>query len=117
MKHSIIGRLSAADLTTIALPTIASEEVVFNPNVSNNRETVAKKLAPATLVQLAYQGYFKEVGIPGHGGFVRSIISGKLDAETLVASAISKGRVSSDALNDQNYLNIIDAQLRSFRRF
>jgi hypothetical protein len=111
MKTLILGSVSAIMFGTFATPAIASEEVAA-VNLNPTYESVAQ-ITPVNLVQLAYQGYFSDLGIPSHGGFKRALISHQIDAETLVRSAIVKGRLSEDFLSNENYLDIMDMQLQS----
>ncbi len=113
MKHLMISSVSAMIIATLGTPAFSSEEVAA-VNLRGSR-TVRNSLAPITLVQLAYQGYFKPFGIPSHGGFKRAIISNRIDAEDLVKSAIVRGRLSASVLNNQEYLNIVKAELYSLR--
>ncbi|MEA5512171.1 hypothetical protein VB715_20565 [Crocosphaera sp. UHCC 0190] len=109
MKNLILGSLSVALLSSIVAPAMASEEVAaVNLNGSRN---VASELSPVNLVQLAYQGYFSDLGIPSHGGFKSALTAKKIDAETLVRCAIAKGRLSSNALQNQYYLDILNIEL------
>jgi hypothetical protein len=108
MKPLFIVILSTLALWTVAVPTNAQ-------NGSSNRQStpVEENLEPVTLVQLADQGYFADQGIPSHGALKTAIASGEVDAETLVRSAISKGRLSANTINDTGYLNIVRTQLEN----
>ncbi|MEA5532401.1 hypothetical protein [Crocosphaera sp. XPORK-15E] len=111
MKNLIFASLSVALLSSIVAPAMASEEVAaVNLNGSRN---VTSELSPVHLVQLAYKGYFSDLGIPSHGGFKSALISNKINAEILVRSAIAKGRLSSNALQNQYYLDIVNIELES----
>ncbi|HAC63406.1 MAG TPA: hypothetical protein DCF68_07655 [Cyanothece sp. UBA12306] len=111
MKRIILGSLSAVILSSLTTSVVASEEVAII-NLQSSRK-VTNELAPTTLVQLAYQGYFSDLGIPSHAGLTHAIVSRKVDAETLVKSAIAKGRLSRDTLNNQEYLQITSVDLQS----
>ncbi|ACK66408.1 hypothetical protein PCC8801_2397 [Rippkaea orientalis PCC 8801] len=111
MKRIILGSLSAVILSSLAPSVFASEEVAAI-NLQGSR-TIGNELPPITLVQLAYQGYFKDLGIPSHGGLIAAFVSKQVDAETLVRTAIAKGRLSPETLNNQEYLNIVSTDLHS----
>ncbi len=107
MKSLIISGLSVLAVTTAAIPSFANELVAMK-----NRSSVIQEITPVNLVQLGYQGYFKNQGIPSGGRFTAEANSGDIDAKTLVKSAIAIGRLSPDTINDQGYLNIVEIQLQ-----
>ncbi|ACK65677.1 hypothetical protein PCC8801_1626 [Rippkaea orientalis PCC 8801] len=134
MKRSIISIVTFSILGLMTLPTLAEPSDVktagqmptemenlnsFNQNVIpseinlNTEKKVASELSPVNLVQLAYAGYFTDLGIPSHGGFKNALMSNKIDEEILVITAIKKGRLSSDTLNNQDYLSIVKTELES----
>ncbi|EAZ88559.1 hypothetical protein [Crocosphaera chwakensis] len=108
MKHLILGGLSSALLATVVTPVIASEEVAA---VSDYPTQATSTLLATTLVELAYQGYFAEFGIPGHVSFIHAVAANKIDAETLIESAIAKGRLDNNALSNQEYVSVVDTAL------
>lgn len=108
MKHLILGGLSSALLATIATPVIASEEVAA---VSNYSRQATSSLLATNLVELAYQGYFSEFGIPGYAAFIQAVAANKIDAQTLIESAIAKGRLNHNALSNQEYVSVVDTAL------
>lgn len=122
MKPLVILILSTLALWTVAVPTNAqkgSSNRQSTPTTENN-ETFGSEstptdenIEPVTLVQLAYQGYFADQGIPSHAGLKTAIAAGEVDAETLVRSAINKGRLSANTINDDGYLNIVRTQLEN----
>ena len=70
-----------------------------------------------TLVQLGYQGYFDQQGIPSNELFRFGIKNKTVNARKLVESAVNKGRLSPKFLNDQEYLNQVELQLYRYSRF
>lgn len=125
MKPLLIVILSTLALWTVAVPTNAqngstnrqstpkTENTDTNETFGSESTPTAENVEPVTLVQLAYQGYFADQGIPSHAALKTAIASGKVDAETLVRSAISKGRLSANTINDDGYLNIVRTQLEN----
>ncbi|WP_107666204.1 hypothetical protein [Cyanothece sp. BG0011] len=111
MKNLILGGISVVLLSNVATPAIASEEVA-KVNLQPSYESFAQ-VTPVNLVQLAYRGYFSDLGIPSHGAFKQALISQKIDAEIIVRSAITKGRLSSDYISNQAYLDTVNMQLQS----
>lgn len=76
----------------------------------------ANEIEPINLVFKAYQGYFVENGIPSGGSFIQKARLGKINAETLVESAIEKQRLSPETIEDNDYLQKIDAALFKIER-
>jgi hypothetical protein len=109
MKNLILGSLSIVLLSSFATPALSSEELAVV--TVNGSQTTTNYLPPVTLVQLAYQGYFTDLGIPSHGGFKSALISKQVTAETLIRSAIAKGSLSENVFKDKNYLDVLDTQL------
>ncbi|MDJ0742894.1 MAG: hypothetical protein QNJ32_05975 [Xenococcaceae cyanobacterium MO_167.B27] len=67
------------------------------------------EITPFNLVTGSYQGMFKYQGIPSSASFITAILANRIDAEDLVRSAIAKGRLSEDTLNDTSYLNRVES--------
>jgi hypothetical protein len=70
--------------------------------------------SPVNLVGIGYQGFLVDQGIPSGAKFISDVENGDLSAEMLVQSAIEKGRLSPDKLNDQNYLNAVKSAFKAF---
>ena len=51
------------------------------------------------------------LGIPSYSAFLSAIRSNRIEAQDLVQSAITSGRLSEDTLNDTEYLNSVDVLL------
>lgn len=113
MKNLILGSLSVVLLSGLVAPVIASEEIAAI-DLQGSRK-IGNNLSPVNLVQLAYQGYFSDLGVPSHGQFKHGLITKEIDAETLVRSAIRKGRLPNNTLNNQQYLDVLNMQLQSLR--
>jgi hypothetical protein len=84
-------------------------------NQSQHRNIV--EVTPFNLVEHGYQGYFKEQGIPSYAAFLTAIRSGQVQAEDLVKSAIARGRLSPETLNDRSYLAAVKLQIDNLQRF
>jgi hypothetical protein len=110
MKLNILASISigvVAVLGATAAPTIAEEIAASAPtSISDNA-----RITPFSLVINGYQGYFADRGIPSNGAFQWAIHFNRVDAETLIESAIAKGRLSPDTLNDQSYLRKVQLML------
>ena len=111
-----MNRLFSSALYTLCLianvsPSFASDVVALK-----NNSTQYHQIAPVNLVQIGYQGFLKEQGISSGGKFLADTNRGKITAETLVQSAIDKGRLSPQTLNDEGYLNIVQSELDSLNQ-
>ncbi|MEG3435763.1 hypothetical protein V0288_01405 [Pannus brasiliensis CCIBt3594] len=95
MKRFLLGVLSVFFLSTLSIPSTRA--------ATNSGEN-APRLEPFYLVHLGYQGYFEKQGIPSNGAFLVGIKSRKVTPITLVQSAIVRGRLSPETLNDRSYL-------------
>ncbi len=108
MKRNILASIGAlAVISAAAVPAVAEEIVAVNSISTPDKA----RITPFSLVINGYQGYFADQGIPSNGAFQWAIHFNRVDAETLVKSAIAKGRLSSDILNDQSYLRKVQLML------
>lgn len=107
MKQVLSSTLSAMALAiaAVATPAIASEPTLLSTKV-------VVQTPPVTLVNLAQQGYLRNQGIPSSQALTQAIAAGQVTPETLVKAGIQSNLVSSDTLNDQGYLNVIEVQFR-----
>jgi hypothetical protein len=94
-------------------PAWAGEMAAVNQNLHRN----IVEVTPFNLVEHGYQGYFKEQGIPSYAAFLTAIRSRKVRAEDLVKSAIARGRLSPETLNDRSYLDAVRLQIDNLERF
>ncbi len=105
MKRLILSTLSALAFVSLAVPALAHEIVRLNSVSTRN----IVEITPFDLVTGSYQGLFKDQGIPSSTSFITAIRTNRIDAEDLVRSAIAKGRLSQDTLNDTSYLNHVES--------
>ena len=73
--------------------------------------TFAAEVTPQNLVWQGYQGRLAGEGIPGYASFRQAVFLGKVDAKTLVESAIAQGKLNSRMANDESYLSEVDNAL------
>ncbi|MCU0536968.1 MAG: hypothetical protein MUD14_24025 [Hydrococcus sp. Prado102] len=92
-------------LPSIAALILASEVAIANPTINRNQII---NIQPFNLVRLGYQGYFQDQGIPGYGAFHSAAQNRRVTATKLIESAIEKGRLSPDALNNQDYVDAVE---------
>lgn len=118
MKRLVIA-VSALVISAAIAPMTAQIATAQTPdsrraaaNYGSLTVNTTTQLTPFDLVFLARQGYLQNQGIPSYGVFVTAVGLGQVTAENLVQSAINANRLSSEALNDQGYLNAVNGYLR-----
>ena len=104
----MIKTLLVSGLSIIGLSLITT-----TPVRSQNIESQVNNLTPRELISLARQGRFNAQGIPGYSRLGSSVRSGKVDAEKLVASAISQNRLPKSTLQDSNFISAVERHLKS----
>ncbi|MDJ0583168.1 hypothetical protein [Crocosphaera sp.] len=108
MKGLVIAGLSSLVLGGFFAPINATETVAVRSSIEQNNTAY---LSPVNLVSHGRGGTFSEQGIPGYVRFSLGIKSGRVNAESLVKAAIEEGRLSSEALNNSNYLSNVQFEL------
>ena len=108
MKRILIGTLSTILLSSLAFPALADQVTLSSREARNIVE-----ISPFDLVTGAYQGRFEDQGIPSSAVFLAKIRSNKIEAEDLVRSAISAGRLSENTLYDRDYLNSVETMMNN----
>jgi hypothetical protein len=76
---------------------------------------VAAEVTPTNLVFQGYQGRLLNEGIPSYATFLQSVYLGKIDAETLIQSAIAQGTLEPEMANNKSYLRKVNSALFSLR--
>ncbi|MFP4132705.1 MAG: hypothetical protein ACLFQP_08705 [Halothece sp.] len=112
MRHFTLGSLTSLFLILGVTPVGVAETAPTSEKVNHNSQYNSIRETEAfNLVSSGYRGDFKEQGIPAYAQFEQAYIAGNLDAEKLVNSAIEAGDLSSEAIEDEAYLNAITAHL------
>lgn len=111
MKSLIFGILSLLLVSAATAPAVRAETMAANSAVSGSIPSDVTHITPFNLVTLAYQGYFREQGIPGYGALIVAHQAGRISAEDLVQSAARANKVSLQVLNNQEYLNAVKFKL------
>lgn len=65
------------------------------------------------LVSSAYRGDFEDQGINSYAVLVTNYETGDLTAEDLIGAAVDAGELSPMALEDESYVEAVDAQLNA----
>ncbi|MBN3910394.1 MAG: hypothetical protein HWQ35_28780 [Nostoc sp. NMS1] len=96
------------------LPGIVDAQTVNNSAVQINTDSPnVSYLQPFNIAFLAYQGAFKEQGIPSAGTLISEFQIGNLTAKDVVQAAIKANKLPAQVLNDQGYVNAVESQLTS----
>ncbi|MFB2935824.1 hypothetical protein ACE1B6_11280 [Aerosakkonemataceae cyanobacterium BLCC-F154] len=115
MKNLIFGGLSVLLLSAIASPTVLAQTNTRYPVVNN--EDSRYLISPFDLVSMAYQGFFKNQGVPSAGALINAYALGDVEARDVVNSAVQTDRLPVRALNDRDYIKAVEWQLDSLRNF
>ena len=132
MKLNQLLLLGATSLIIATLPALAyASEVPDFQDLSNQTLTThspktlvakgqsvlqsATQTTPFDLVNLAYQGYLKEQGIPSYSELGVAYGEKKITVEDIVRSAIKAKRLTPKTLSDKQYLNAVAVQLNFLR--
>jgi len=113
MRCLILGGLSALLLSAVTTPAVLAQSNTTNPALNNNDSDYLIK--PFNLAYMAYQGFFKEQGIPSAAGLINAYNLRKIKAEDIVAKAVETNRLPSTALSDEDYIKAVDQQLQQLR--
>ncbi|QIR35952.1 hypothetical protein HCG51_03710 [Tolypothrix sp. PCC 7910] len=117
----MINRLILSSLSLLLIST-ATAPVFASQKTAGNSTTVAANLPSTTQIQpfdiagMAYQGYFKNQGIPSYGELLRAYQAQQITAKDIVQGAVNSHRLSSQALNDQGYIHAVKNSLDTFGR-
>ncbi|MEH1836470.1 MAG: hypothetical protein V7L29_31560 [Nostoc sp.] len=84
-----------------------------NYNTLRTNSANASYLQPFNTTFLAYQGYFKEQGIPSGGALISEFQIGKLTAKDVVQAAVKANKLPAQVLDDRSYLYAVESQLTS----
>lgn len=115
MRRIVFGSLSFFLLAAASMPAVRAESPSQNPSNPPvpNTSSSQQRTEPFNLVGLAYQGYFKDQGIPSAQTLITAYRSGDISAEDVVKGAIRANRLSPDVLNDAGYIGAVDNQLNA----
>jgi hypothetical protein len=108
MKRLLLSGLSVLLVSALQIPAVKAQ---------TNFDEPAYRVEPFNLVHLGYQGYFEKEGIPSNGAFIAAVEAGKITPIALVNSAIEQGKLPSETLNDQRYLEDVGTQLKFIEQY
>ena len=99
-----------------ASPTVSASETAMNPTALNNTTQInSVKTSPVDLVYLAYRGYFKDRGIPSSQTLITAYSLGNISAEKLIQAGVETQRVTSDVLEDAEYVSAVESMLNNLK--
>jgi hypothetical protein len=129
MKRLLIGGLSLITLSTLAIPAQAQErqmnridkfmqsEILRSQGLDTEEDyrmmmmRDVRREEAFSLVRSAYRGEFEGEGIPPYNRLITAYETGEVDAQDVVEAAIADGELSPVALEDEDYINAVEAQL------
>ncbi|NET33247.1 MAG: hypothetical protein F6K19_14705 [Cyanothece sp. SIO1E1] len=111
MKRFILGSLSVLLLATTATAARAESANTTNRIAARPAALTTLNQSPHQIVVLAYQGEFREQGIPAYASLSSAYGNGRITAQDLISAAIAQNRVDPSALNDGAFINTIDSEL------
>ena len=112
MKNTFLNQIIALLIGTITVIALTEKSIATDKMAANQDA----QLSPIALVFHGYQGYFTNQGIPSGATFISAVHFGQIDAEQLVQSAIAKGRLTPETLNDRSYLHKVQTSLKLIER-
>lgn len=94
-------------------PTTRTEET-FQEAAASDLDSPydVRRTEAFNLVSSAYRGDFEDQGINSYAVLVDNYESGELTAEDLIGAAIESGELSPQAMEDDSYIQAVDAQLK-----
>lgn len=112
MRHLTLASLTSLFLILGVTPVAVAETTPTPEKVDQNSQYNSVRDTEAfNLVSSGYRGDLKAQGIPAYAQFEQAYLAGNLDAEMLVNSAIAAGELSSEAIEDEAFLNAITLHL------
>ncbi len=96
---------------TIFIPIATLLFTVAMFPVAAHAQTTASQITPFDLTYIAYQGYFKDLGIPSAGGLIDAIVSKKIVAQDLIRAAVKINQLPVQTLDDREYISNLESQM------
>jgi hypothetical protein len=94
----------------IPLAILLFAEAMFP--AQTHAQTTLSQITPFNLTYMAYQGYFKDQGIPAADGLIDAIGSKEIVAQDLIRAAVKIDRLPIQTLDDRNYIYSLESQLK-----
>ena len=110
---SIAASLSLLNIFPASANTTSSNNRSQNYALVSSEQNMSNSIAPNNLVESAYQGAFKDQGVPSYISFLTQIRENKLTAKDLVQSAIADRKLPSDTINNSEYIHGVNVALQN----
>ncbi len=110
MERLLLAAVGTILIATTATPPALANKTAANSNVTQSQ--IHNNITPFNLVSLAYQGEFKNQGVGGYNSLLTAIRFGEISGKDLVKHGIDTGRLTAETINDTNYINAVDSQLK-----
>ena len=110
---SIAASLSLLNIFPASANTTSSNNRSQNYALVSSEQNMSNSIAPNNLVESAYRGAFKGVGVPSYISFLTEIRENKLTAKDLVQSAIAERKLLSDTINNSEYIHGVSVALQN----
>lgn len=88
-----------------------SINTAVNSDALGSNSSNVSYIQPFNLVNLAYQGGFKQQGVPSGGTLISKGQRGNITAKDLVKAAINAKKLPAQVLNNQDYISAVNLQL------
>lgn len=115
MYHYVFAGLTLLLITLVNMPVIQAEPTAASGASTRNSSSPTRKLTPFTLVYLAYQGHYRNQKIRGYSGLFADSREGRINARKLVQAAVNAGELPAETLDNQKFINAVEANLESIR--
>ncbi|MEO1374174.1 MAG: hypothetical protein AAFW70_07625 [Cyanobacteria bacterium J06635_10] len=114
MERLLLATIGTILVATTATPSALANKTAANSNVTQNQ--VVNNITPFNLVSLAYQGQFKNQGVPGYNLLLSAVRFGEVNGKDLVKHGIDSGRLSPETINNTGYIQAVEFQLQGLSR-
>jgi hypothetical protein len=125
MRHLILGSFSCILVGAIGTTGLHAQTPNSNSSDSSTSDTLDSpselptptvvpsqgEISPFNLVSMAYQGFFKNQGIPSGESLLAAYQTESITAEDIVKGAVDSRRLPASTLDDSNYIAAVENQL------
>ncbi|MGK7902294.1 MAG: hypothetical protein AB4352_12940 [Hormoscilla sp.] len=115
---STIGSLAIVAITILTLaataPLSRSDAIINSETLENKQlQNMQYQISAVDLVNRAYRGALKDQGIPSYQTLSLYYKRRTITAKDVVAAAVKANLIEAAAVDDRNYLSVVDAQLKA----
>ena len=106
----MINKLTLSGLVLLSA-IMATPQAIAQESSDMSANYDVRRTEAFNLVSSAYRGDFEDQGISGYNVLMIEYEAGNLTAEDIIKAAIEAGDLSPAAMEDDGYVNSVDAQL------